>query len=97
MKILISDTDGYQTFIETSIPSYDIGKLSVTFYTKWKGAKNPNVGKFEILAPDGKCFNITSGIPEFLKEHIEYNITKQYLYYVKRVGGHNGWKVTKIN
>lgn len=42
MKILISDTDGYQTFVETSIPSYDIGKVSVIFYTKWKGAKNPN-------------------------------------------------------
>jgi hypothetical protein len=42
MKILISETDGYQTFIETSIPSYDIGKISVTFYTKWKDAKKPN-------------------------------------------------------
>ena len=62
-----------------------------------KGAKNPNVGEFEILAPDGKCFNITSGIPDFLNEHTEYNVNKQYLYYAKRVGGYNGWKVTKIN
>jgi hypothetical protein len=51
MKILVSDTDGYQTFIETSIPSYDIGKVAVTFYTKWKGAKNPSEyhKKFEMF------------------------------------------------
>jgi hypothetical protein len=50
MKILISDTDGYQTFVETTIPAYDIGKISVIFYTKWKGAKNPNEyhKKFEL-------------------------------------------------
>lgn len=51
MKILISDNDGYQTFIETTIPGYDIGKISVIFYTKWKEAKNPNEyhKKFEMF------------------------------------------------
>lgn len=50
MKILISETDGYQTFVETTIPAYDIGKVSVIFYTKWKGAKNPKEyqKKFEL-------------------------------------------------
>lgn len=62
-----------------------------------KGAKNPNVGEFEILAPDNKVYIIKSGIPEFLKEHTEYNVTKNFLYFVKRVGERNGWKVTKIN
>lgn len=51
MKILISNNDGYQTFIETTIPAYDIGKISVIFYTKWKEAKNPNEyhKKFEMF------------------------------------------------
>lgn len=61
-----------------------------------KGAKNPNVGTFEIIAPDGKYFYITSGIPEFIKEHPEYNISKRELYYSKRVGEYKGWKVIKI-
>ena len=61
-----------------------------------KGAKNPNVGEFEILAPDGKTFLITSGIPEFIKEHSEYNTNKQDLYYAKRVGEFKGWKIKKI-
>jgi len=51
MKILISDTDGYQTFIETTLPSYDIGKTYVVFYTKWKHAKDPTQyhKKFEMF------------------------------------------------
>jgi len=51
MKILISETDGYQTFVETTIPSYDVGKLSVKFYTKWKHAKEPEEyqKKFEMF------------------------------------------------
>jgi group I intron endonuclease len=61
-----------------------------------KGAKNPNVGTFEILAPDGNYFYITSGIPEFIKEHPEYNVSKQDLYHSKRIGEYKGWKVIKI-
>jgi hypothetical protein len=55
MKILISDNNGYQTFVETTIPAYDIGKVSVIFFTKWKESKNPNEyqKKFEMfLTPE---------------------------------------------
>lgn len=50
MKILLSDNNGYQVFVETSLPSYDIGKQSVIFYTKYKDSKNPNEyqKKFEL-------------------------------------------------
>lgn len=61
-----------------------------------KGAKNPNVGTFEILAPDGKFFSITYGIPEFIKEHSEYNTNKQDLYYARRVGEYKGWNIKKL-
>lgn len=81
-------------------PSFGLKRTNETKSTlseTKKGAKNPNVGEFEILAPDGKNFYITSGIPEFLKEHPEYNVTKRYLYFIKRVGERDGWKITKIN
>ena len=55
MKILISETDGYEIYIETTQPSYDIGKSSVIFYTKWRDAKNPEQyqKKFEMfLSPE---------------------------------------------
>ena len=50
MKTLLSDNNGYQVFVETSLPSYDIGKQSVIFYTKYKDSKNPNEyqKKFEL-------------------------------------------------
>ena len=54
MKHLISDTNGYQVYVETIKPSYDIGKSSVVFYTKWKDSKNPEEfqKKFEMLLSD---------------------------------------------
>jgi hypothetical protein len=61
-----------------------------------KGAKNPNVAEFEILAPDNKYFYITCGIPEFLRCHTEYNVDKWILYHAKRLGEYNGWKIKKI-
>lgn len=60
-----------------------------------KGANNPNVGTFEILAPDGKIFNATSGIPEFIKEHPEYDINKETLYNANRLGEYKNWKIRK--
>lgn len=61
-----------------------------------KGAKNPNVGEFEILAPDGKFYRVISGIPDFLNQHKEYKIDKWVLYHSKRLGEYRGWKVKKI-
>lgn len=62
-----------------------------------KGAKNPNVAEFEILAPDGKCYHINYGIPEFIKTHTEYNVEKWVLYRSKKLGKeYKGWRVNKI-
>jgi len=53
MKILVSDNEGYEVYLEVSTPSY--GKTGVIFYTKYKNAKNPDLyqKKFEMyLTPD---------------------------------------------
>jgi len=64
MKILISDNDGYQVFVETTMPSYDIGKLGVIFYTKWKDAKDPNQyqKKFEMFLTPAELNKLRIGI-----------------------------------
>ena len=62
-----------------------------------KGAKNPNVGKFEILAPDGKFFYVNAGIPNFIEEHPEYKVKKWILYQANQLGNYKGWKIIKLN
>ena len=63
-----------------------------------KGVKNPNVGTFEILTPDNKIFITTSGIPDFLLNHPEYDVKKWVLYHSKRLGEeYYGWKITKVS
>jgi len=63
-----------------------------------KGAKNPNVGVFEILTPDDKKYITASGIPDFLEKHPEYNSKKWVLYHSKRLNKrYQGWRVTSIS
>ena len=80
-------------------PNYGLkrNKNTIQLLSQQKiGIKNPNVGEFEIKAPDNKNYHITSGIPEFLKQHSEYKIDKWILYHAKRIGEYRGWVIKKI-
>lgn len=58
---------------------------------------NPNVGTFEILAPDGKKFITDKGIPEFVYDHSEYDIKPWQLYHSVRIRKkYKGWLVIKL-
>jgi hypothetical protein len=56
MKTLISNNNGYEVLVELNTPSYDIGKQSVIFYTRWNDAKNPNElqKKFEMFLSESE-------------------------------------------
>jgi len=64
MKIQISNNNGYRTFVETKVPSYDVGKVSVSFYTKWTDAKNPNEyhKKFEMFLTSDELKTLRNNI-----------------------------------
>lgn len=64
MKILISETEGYQIFIEKSLPTYDIGKTYVAFYSKYVNSKNKDEyeRKFEMYLTDNELEKLQLGL-----------------------------------
>ena len=59
------------------------------------GNKNPNAGKYKIITPDNKEF-ITLSATDFIREHPEYNINRQFIYRVSKKDNYNGWKIVKM-
>lgn len=63
MKKMLSDCDGYQVFVEVKKLS-SIDKNSVTFYTRWLDAKNPEEfhKKFQLHLTDDELASLKDGL-----------------------------------
>lgn len=56
MKVLLSNNDGYETFVEVDEVLKPEGSKHISFYTIWNKAKNPDgkMYKYELTLDDNQ-------------------------------------------